>query len=239
MYTVRNVSIIGVLQIIAIAAVAAVLLTLFGCSVEGNLGVAASLDAGADADQGGPRRGFAGADGVAIEALAAPDTLPLAPEVARDLGVDTWIADATPVDVLPVVDTRPSDTLIAVDTRPVVDTTPVIAPDTAPECPAIVWTKPPAGSSSEVAWTVNRSIPDSASCFVVCGKVTGLHLGNLPYRLVTVNNVAALTAPNEQSGSMPFTIQVVDGKYTMRIAAGPAGSIYLTGWPANSAGTCS
>jgi hypothetical protein len=170
---------------------------------------------------------------------ATPDTSPLVPDTGTVVLDGKAVVPEVPVvvpdagtgsevhggqDAMPVVpDLRPADVLPALDS--------------APECPYVSWVKPPPGSSSEIRWTITRTVDSAAECFTTCGSLMYLSLGQLPMRSVKINGVSASAVPNDTTGSLPG-VGAVDGLWVFRIGAGDPGTLVIAGWPANSTGSC-
>ena len=167
-----------------------------------------------------------GMDSVAAEApRAASDSLP-------DAGLALEVR-------LPSLDTSPAlDLLVLPDTRPAApdlrsaDVLP--APDLAPECPYVAWTRP---NPSLDRWMFTVDAPATEICFTTCGVLNHLGLSQ-PSSRVKINGVATAPTWNENGGYMPGTAAAIDGLYVFRVSAGDPVTISVGGGPNNSTGAC-
>lgn len=202
---------------------------LFGCSVDTDAIRTVSTDSHA------PIKGPGVLDGGA----SAPDVLPVSPDampgtdgIAADLlGV---APDLLPPDAGPVLDgiARPTDTGPASDLRPVPDVLPAL--DSTPECPFMAWMTRP--STAEEQWGIKMSVPETTTCFTVCGSLRYLWLDPAGARSVKINDKAAARQLDPVAGYLPNLS--ADGPYTFRIGAGDPITLSVAGYPNNTTGAC-
>jgi len=224
--------------------IALLALGFFGCSVDTNALRSAS---DSHAPVKGPGVGLDGGTPSTPDTLpSTPDVLPVSPDATP--GTDGIAADLLGVapDLLPpdaglALDglARPTDTSPASDLRPVtldvLPATPDVlpAPDLAPECPYIAWMTRP--STAEEQWGIKMTVPETATCFTVCGSLRYLWLDPAGARSVKINDKAATRQLDPVAGYLP---NLADGPYVFRIGAGDPIVLAVAGYPTNTTGAC-
>jgi hypothetical protein len=211
----------------------------FGCSVDTNALRPVSTDSHAPIKGSGV--GLDGGTPSTPDTLpSTPDVLPVSPDATP--GTDGIAADLLGVapDLLPpdaglALDglARPTDTSPASDLRPAMpDVLP--APDLAPECPYIAWMTRP--STAEEQWGIKMTVPETATCFTVCGSLRYLWLDPAGARSVKVNDKPAARQLDPVAGYLPNLS--ADGPYTFRVGAGDPITLAVAGYPNNATGAC-
>jgi hypothetical protein len=200
---------------------------LFGCSVDANALRPVSTDSHA------PIKGPGIFDGGTDVLPVSPDATPGTDGIAADLlGV---APDLLPPDAGLALDglARPTDTSPASDLRPATpDVLP--APDATPECPFVAWMTRP--STAEEQWGIKMAVPETATCFTVCGSLRYLWLDPAGARSVKINDKPAARQLDPVAGYLPNLAG--DGPYTFRIGAGDPITLSVAGYPSNTTGAC-
>lgn len=227
-----------------IVALRALQLVGLGFMVYGLLGCSVDADAlRSTSDSHAPIKGpgvLDGGAGAFDTSPGTPDVLPVFPDATP--GVDGIAADLLgvapdllPPDAGPALDgiARPTDTGPASDLRPATpDVLP--APDSAPECPYVAWQTRP--STGEELWGIKMTVPETATCFTVCGSLRYLWLDPAGARSVKINDRAAARQLDSVSGYLPAL--PADGPFIFRIGAGDPITLSVAGYPNNTTGAC-
>ena len=144
------------------------------------------------------------------------------------------VPDVVP-DAVPAVDSLPPPTDTGTASGPEARPADVLpAPDLAPGCPFVAWTRP---SPAAERWGIELTAGSEATCFTVCGTLSFAWLVSPPTRAITVNDRALVTNPSDCCGYMP-AVSAVEGVWVVRFGSGSPTVLSLAGYPTNTTGAC-
>lgn len=151
-----------------------------------------------------------------------------------DILPSTEAPRATP-DAVPGVDGFPSPVDMGTASGPEARPADVLpAPDLAPGCPFVAWTRP---SPAAERWGIELTAGSEATCFTVCGTLSFAWLASPPTRAITVNDRALVSNPSDCCGYMP-AVSAVEGLWVVRFSSGSPTVLSLAGYPTNTTGAC-